>query len=300
MTDGRRARRGHRRPGAATWSEDELAAAIATDEFFLLYQPTIDLQSNAFVGVEALLRWRHPRLGRARAGRVPSCARGERRDRRGRRLGHPDRLLPGGELALERAPLLGLGERAARQLAASSFVRDVDRASRTAGSTPHTSCSSSPSARCPSFPTCRRCSAGLKLLGRAARGRRLRIAEPTSRGTRLDLPIDVVKIDRSYITGLSTSPGDAARVHDLVQLGKAAARSDCRPRRGGRRPAPCAARRARRPRSGILVLGAPRGGGDRSLPRGLRHLLGEAALSSTSTVRDAPVAACARTGGRPR
>jgi diguanylate cyclase len=50
-------------PVEAPWREDELAAAIAMDAFFLLYQPTIDLQTNAFVGVEALLRWRHPRLG---------------------------------------------------------------------------------------------------------------------------------------------------------------------------------------------------------------------------------------------
>jgi EAL domain-containing protein (putative c-di-GMP-specific phosphodiesterase class I) len=44
--------------------------------------------------------------------------------------------------------------------------------------------------------------------------------EPTSEALVSTLPIDVVKIDRSYITGLSTSEGDAARVHQLVQLGR--------------------------------------------------------------------------------
>ena len=44
------------------WMAD-LAAALEGDQFFLVYQPTIDLQTNAFAGVEALLRWRHPNQG---------------------------------------------------------------------------------------------------------------------------------------------------------------------------------------------------------------------------------------------
>jgi len=41
----------------------DLATALDDDQFFLVYQPEIDLNSNAFVGVEALIRWRHPRRG---------------------------------------------------------------------------------------------------------------------------------------------------------------------------------------------------------------------------------------------
>src|SRR5665213_1918242 len=37
---------------------EELAHALERDQLFLVYQPTMDLQSNAFAGVEALLRWR--------------------------------------------------------------------------------------------------------------------------------------------------------------------------------------------------------------------------------------------------
>src|SRR5579863_1484395 len=42
---------------------DELNTALGDEQFFLVYQPEIDLHSNAFVGVEALIRWRHPERG---------------------------------------------------------------------------------------------------------------------------------------------------------------------------------------------------------------------------------------------
>ncbi len=42
---------------------EDLSTALERDEFFLVYQPTIDLQTDAFAGVEALLRWRHPVRG---------------------------------------------------------------------------------------------------------------------------------------------------------------------------------------------------------------------------------------------
>jgi EAL domain-containing protein (putative c-di-GMP-specific phosphodiesterase class I) len=41
----------------------ELTTALGDEQFFLVFQPEIDLNSNAFVGVEALLRWRHPQRG---------------------------------------------------------------------------------------------------------------------------------------------------------------------------------------------------------------------------------------------
>jgi len=41
----------------------DMRAALVRGEFMLHYQPQIDLASDRIVGAEALLRWRHPRLG---------------------------------------------------------------------------------------------------------------------------------------------------------------------------------------------------------------------------------------------
>ncbi len=43
--------------------KSDLAAAFANDEFFLLYQPIFDLEYVKVSGVEALLRWQHPTKG---------------------------------------------------------------------------------------------------------------------------------------------------------------------------------------------------------------------------------------------
>jgi EAL domain-containing protein (putative c-di-GMP-specific phosphodiesterase class I) len=41
----------------------DLSAALEAKQFFLVYQPTIDLETNGFAGVEALIRWRSPGQG---------------------------------------------------------------------------------------------------------------------------------------------------------------------------------------------------------------------------------------------
>ncbi len=41
----------------------DLSGAIERGEFFLLYQPQVDLESGAIVGAESLVRWRHPSRG---------------------------------------------------------------------------------------------------------------------------------------------------------------------------------------------------------------------------------------------
>jgi diguanylate cyclase (GGDEF)-like protein/PAS domain S-box-containing protein len=41
----------------------DIARAVATEEFFVEYQPIVDLGTRSLLGVEALVRWRHPELG---------------------------------------------------------------------------------------------------------------------------------------------------------------------------------------------------------------------------------------------
>ena len=200
--------------------DEDLRTAIDRGEYFLLYQPTIDLESNAFVGVEALVRWRHPSLGvlgpeaflpelESSGGIVElgawvvatACSQGAAWHARGHRFSVSVNV-------------------SARQLASPSLVGDVDRSldeSRFDAAHLVLEFSVRSLASSSEAP---KVLAGLKGLGV-----QLAIddfgAVPGSEEVVAALPIDVVKIDRACITDLSTSAGDAARVHQLVQLGKA-------------------------------------------------------------------------------
>lgn len=54
--------------------ESELQQAIEQNEFEMYYQPKLEIASGAMVGVEALLRWKHPRMGIIPAERFISTA----------------------------------------------------------------------------------------------------------------------------------------------------------------------------------------------------------------------------------
>ncbi len=49
--------------------EADIGRALAREEFFLEYQPIVDLGTRALLGVEALVRWRHPEAGVLMPGR---------------------------------------------------------------------------------------------------------------------------------------------------------------------------------------------------------------------------------------
>jgi diguanylate cyclase len=54
--------------------EHELQQALENEEFELYYQPKVDVMSGEVAGVEALLRWHHPRLGILSGGQFMQAA----------------------------------------------------------------------------------------------------------------------------------------------------------------------------------------------------------------------------------
>ena len=55
--------RAQRIPTGANLLQTELSRAVDDEELFLLYQPVLSLEDRSLVGVEALVRWRHPERG---------------------------------------------------------------------------------------------------------------------------------------------------------------------------------------------------------------------------------------------
>ena len=57
-------------------SAAELREAIAREQFFLMYQPQVEIDTGRIVGLEALVRWRHPTKGIVGPGRfIPAAER---------------------------------------------------------------------------------------------------------------------------------------------------------------------------------------------------------------------------------
>ncbi len=54
--------------------EADITSALANEEFFIEYQPIVDLGTRVLLGVEALVRWRHPDLGVLLPGRFIQVA----------------------------------------------------------------------------------------------------------------------------------------------------------------------------------------------------------------------------------
>jgi diguanylate cyclase (GGDEF)-like protein len=201
--------------------EMDLAEALEHEELFLVYQPTFDLQSERTIGAEALLRWRH----RSR-GVIP-----------------PDTFIP---IAEESGLILGIGrwvlKHACRQgaqwrrqghllglsvnvsavqLEQGTLIEDVQGALALSGLP----------------PTALTLEITETTLMRDAEATAERLVALKRLGVRIAIddfgtgysslaylrqfPVDSLKIDRSFVKGLTTSTQSAALIHTLVRLGKA-------------------------------------------------------------------------------
>jgi diguanylate cyclase (GGDEF)-like protein len=201
--------------------EVDLADAWERREFFLVYQPMLDLESERVVGVEALLRWRHPRSGVIAPDLFIPLAE------------ENGLIVPLGRWVLDQACAQGAAWRAkghrltiavnvsARQLERPEFVEEVRGALRDSGLEPcdltleitETVLMRKPDATAALL-------AELKALG-------VRIAVDdfgtgySSLAYLRQFPVDSLKIDRTFIAGMARSSEAHALTHTLIQLGKA-------------------------------------------------------------------------------
>jgi diguanylate cyclase (GGDEF)-like protein/PAS domain S-box-containing protein len=198
----------------------ELDAGLATGQFALLYQPIVDLTDLRIEGVEALIRWNHPTKG----------------------LITPDRFIPVledsgqivevgrwvlDEACAQLARWRRLGRRLSmsvnasmRQLESDTFVQDVDDALAAHGLDPddlvieitETVLMKDAHATVDRL-------ASLKQLG-------VRIAIDdfgtgySSLAYLRQFPVDVLKIDRTFVSEMTGSPDATALIHTLVELGR--------------------------------------------------------------------------------
>lgn len=199
----------------------DLGVALDADQFFLMYQPTIDLQTNALTGVEALLRWKHPVRGIVQPDQfIPE-------------LEASGLIVPVGTWVLntacrQGATWLSQGHRftisvnvSVIQLARDEFVQEVEEAIALSGL--------DPTALTLEFTESTLMSNGTETISRleALKEMGVRLAVDdfgtgySSLAYLRQFPMDVVKIDRAFVAALSSSGEAAALVHALVQLGKA-------------------------------------------------------------------------------
>ncbi|HEY4917817.1 MAG TPA: bifunctional diguanylate cyclase/phosphodiesterase [Solirubrobacteraceae bacterium] len=201
--------------------ETDLADALETGQFFLVYQPMVDLQSERIVGVEALLRWRHATSGVVSPDVFIPIAEDN------------GLIIPIGRWVLEQAcaqsvawqqrgyPLNISVNVSARQLERPEFVEEVRRVLSDSGIDPGTlTLEITETALMRSPDATAHLLAELKTLG-------IRIAVDdfgtgySSLAYLRQFPVDSLKIDRTFITGLALSSEAHALTHTLIQLGAA-------------------------------------------------------------------------------
>jgi len=197
--------------------ESGLRHALADGELRLVYQPLVTLDDGRVTGVEALLRWDHPIFGMVAPLRFISLA-----ERNGM-------IIPIGAWVLREAcgQLAAWGHDAlsvsvnvsTRQLGSTDLVDVVRAALEDSGIEPRRLCLEITETAMMADPA----AIGETLCALKALGVRLAVDDfgvghASLRQLRALLPVDTLKIDKSFVDGITDEPDDAAIVEGVVRL----------------------------------------------------------------------------------
>ncbi len=197
----------------------DLQHALEHDEFVVHYQPVIDLASSEMTGVEALVRWEHPSRGQLSPAEFIPCA-----EESGMIVDVGRRVL---RVACEQAvawnlPPLGLTlavNLSARQLASPSLLDEIAAILEESGMRP-----GSLVLEVTETTIMHDVEAAIGRL-RALKDLGVRLAIDdfgtgySSLSYLREMPVDILKIDRSFVSDLHDSNASAAIVHSLIELG---------------------------------------------------------------------------------
>jgi diguanylate cyclase (GGDEF)-like protein len=209
----------HARVARRVQIESDLRAALRDAQLFVNYQPQVSLTTGRMVGVEALVRWRHPELGLVSPTEfIPVAEECQLIGALGRQvLRAACRQLAEWTLVTD-APLSMTVNVSPRQLDDPDFIAELRDVLRETGIRPALLC-----LELTESALMHRETDTVEVLERIrAMGVYVAIddfgTEYSSLARLRGLPVEVLKIDRSFIDGLPAESGDTAIVTSILSL----------------------------------------------------------------------------------
>jgi EAL domain-containing protein (putative c-di-GMP-specific phosphodiesterase class I) len=201
--------------------ESELSRVIENDQLRLVYQPVVDLDSGGLVGFEALVRWEHPELGTILPDRfIPIAEQNDTIIAIGRWVLDEACRTAAGWIGRHGSPLTMAVNVSGRQLASSELLDHVTAALRDAGLEPSALVLEITETSLVQDPEL----AAVRLRALHALGVRLAIDDFGTGYSSLSylrqFPVDILKIDRSFVASIAGAGALPPLVRGLLDLGR--------------------------------------------------------------------------------